>query len=544
MASGPSILVRVLGDVKGLTDSLTGVGTHTSTVTSGMKTAFSGVLSTMNQTGAFGPLTESLSGILTAVDTITEHAKGIGTALLGAGAAVTGVGAGLSAFGSKDQAAQQQLQTAIEATGGSYDDYAAQIEAAIGHQEAFGHTADETQTALQTLTQATHDPARALELLATASDLAAAKHEDLGTAAGQVGKVYNGSGKILKEFGITLDKSKDKTVAAHDATDQLGKMLAGQASAGADTFKGKMDAIKATVEDQVAVFGQKWGPTIQTVGLAMTGLGATITIATGIIGGMSKAYDTLAISEGIALGPMVLLILAFLLIIATIVILYAKWDEFWNWAAHLPWYAKIALAIALISNPVVDLILVVSLLAVYWSDIWGGIAKVVSWVWNNILHPAFNDIATVVVWMAGIIGKALSFVVGFVDDWLVHPFERAWEIIRPIVDKIVDAFGKLKDLWDKLGLGGPPPPGGGHAPPGTIAAAAGYQHGGIVTRPTLALIGEAGPEAVIPLHQFGTIDGGARTGPVVNIEHATFAQEMDVDLLMRRVAWAAQTRRT
>ncbi|WP_248785704.1 phage tail tape measure protein, partial [Escherichia coli] len=32
--------------------------------------------------------------------------------------------------------------------------------------------------------------------------------------------------------------------------------------------------------------------------------------------------------------------------------------------------------------------------------------------------------------------------------------------------------------------------------------------GGIVTRPTLALIGEAGPEAVVPLNRANTMGGG------------------------------------
>ena len=35
--------------------------------------------------------------------------------------------------------------------------------------------------------------------------------------------------------------------------------------------------------------------------------------------------------------------------------------------------------------------------------------------------------------------------------------------------------------------------------------------GGIVTAPTLALIGEAGPEAVIPLSQMGSMGGGGVT---------------------------------
>ena len=38
-----------------------------------------------------------------------------------------------------------------------------------------------------------------------------------------------------------------------------------------------------------------------------------------------------------------------------------------------------------------------------------------------------------------------------------------------------------------------------------------FASGGIVTRPTLSLIGEAGPEAVIPLSRAGSFNGGGVT---------------------------------
>lgn len=52
-----------------------------------------------------------------------------------------------------------------------------------------------------------------------------------------------------------------------------------------------------------------------------------------------------------------------------------------------------------------------------------------------------------------------------------------------------------------------PGSGGGHggSPPDTIP---GLQHGGIVTQPTVAALGEAGPEAIIPLDQLGAMGGG------------------------------------
>jgi hypothetical protein len=54
--------------------------------------------------------------------------------------------------------------------------------------------------------------------------------------------------------------------------------------------------------------------------------------------------------------------------------------------------------------------------------------------------------------------------------------------------------------------------------------------GGIVTSPTLALIGEAGPEAVVPL--------GRGAGPVVHIENATFNSAVDADLIAKRIEFA------
>ena len=57
--------------------------------------------------------------------------------------------------------------------------------------------------------------------------------------------------------------------------------------------------------------------------------------------------------------------------------------------------------------------------------------------------------------------------------------------------------------------------------PGPIPAAA---SGGIVRRPTLALVGEAGPEAIVPLS--GTPGNSALPGGMtVNIQGDVFAQD-------------------
>jgi hypothetical protein len=70
-----------------------------------------------------------------------------------------------------------------------------------------------------------------------------------------------------------------------------------------------------------------------------------------------------------------------------------------------------------------------------------------------------------------------------------------------------------------------------------IAAASGLMElaeGGIVTGPTMALIGEKGPEAVIPLNQINNIMGGGgnqRNGPmqqtvIVELDGRTIARSV------------------
>lgn len=70
---------------------------------------------------------------------------------------------------------------------------------------------------------------------------------------------------------------------------------------------------------------------------------------------------------------------------------------------------------------------------------------------------------------------------------------------------------------------------------GVIAAAVGvlsafafgaFAEGGIITKPTMALMGEAGPEAVIPLSKLGKLNGGGQTTVVVELDGRTLARSV------------------
>lgn len=99
-------------------------------------------------------------------------------------------------------------------------------------------------------------------------------------------------------------------------------------------------------------------------------------------------------------------------------------------------------------------------------------------------------------------------------------FRPAMDLMLDKLDDLIDKIGDLIDaIADVPGVNIPvtytpgelPPPPGGGTPPDVPALAA----GGIVRRPTLALIGEQGPEAVIPLSRLG-----GRPGDIVPLSRS------------------------
>lgn len=95
------------------------------------------------------------------------------------------------------------------------------------------------------------------------------------------------------------------------------------------------------------------------------------------------------------------------------------------------------------------------------------------------------------------------------------------------ISKLMGGFGTPKAF--------PPPPGGGEyggapTPPRPL------QHGGIVTGPTRALIGEAGPEAVIPLGRGGGLSGRLDLHVHQYLDGAQISEVVYEDLLQRKGA--------
>ena len=93
----------------------------------------------------------------------------------------------------------------------------------------------------------------------------------------------------------------------------------------------------------------------------------------------------------------------------------------------------------------------------------------------------------------------------FINLWndIVKIFETAYNVIKGIIDSLMSF---INSLLSSLGVVGEIL-GSGTSFIGKTLGIPGFQHGGIVTRPTLAMVGEAGPEAVVPLGRGGGFGG-------------------------------------
>lgn len=87
-------------------------------------------------------------------------------------------------------------------------------------------------------------------------------------------------------------------------------------------------------------------------------------------------------------------------------------------------------------------------------------------------------------------------VIRFINS-IIAAISRIWEAVKGIPSKVKERVGSIV---------------------GTARRAVGLQEGGIVTRPTMAMIGEAGPEAIIPLAK---TTGGRKNKNIGNVSNIT-----------------------
>ena len=475
-------------------------------------------------------------------------------ALFGLGAAAVGVGALSVEMADKFEGSHAKLEQALTNAGSSFDAYSGRINAAQKQMEQYGFTNAQTQEALANLTTGLKDPAKALDSLSLAADLAKFKHIDLAEAATAVTKAQEGNLRALKAIGIDLpvaaggalklqkaneglSKATDDASAYlaahsdavnassknHDAYEKLlDKVSTAQdkvnamSSAGSEIMKGLSDAIGGQAAKSAETFsGQMLTLKVQSEDVAKNIGLVLIPILEKLVGAIKDVVDwftkhkLIAEAVGVVIGTVLVAAIGAYMVklgqaAVESVINFGKMIAGWVATGVAATEAGIATAVAS-GGLIVAIGLIVAAvvyLATHWRQVWAEIQTIAEGAWHFI---------------EGIVGKLGAGIKGYLDiikgeiNGLISLVNMAIRVIDSIHVKLPSWLG-----GNEFGINIPQIP--------MLA------DGGIVTSPTLAMIGEAGAEAVIPLSKMGGMGGGINV--VVNVA-GSVVQEQDLAISVR-----------
>ena len=197
-----------------------------------------------------------------------EFSKKAGLAFAAAGAAAGAYAVKLAVDGVKaaieDEAAQVRLATALKNATGATDDMIKSVEKQILQTSlATGVADDKLRPALQRLSLSTNDVTKAQDLLNLALDISQATGKGLDSVANALGKAYDGNTAALGKLGVGLSAAELKAMSFTEVQTELSDLFGGAAAANAETFAGRLEILKVTLDEAKESVGAKLLPIIQ-----------------------------------------------------------------------------------------------------------------------------------------------------------------------------------------------------------------------------------------------------------------------------------------
>lgn len=385
-----------------------------------------------------------------------------------AGAAVIG---GIKAFADAE-ANLAKMDALLKTIPGGIEKYRSQILQAADTALKFGFDNENAAFNIAKLLKATGNINFALQAYQAAMDLARFKGIGLDEATQALILAFQGGGRMLKQLGIDVDEhaSKETILAA------VMQTTAGQAEAFTKTALGMWEVFKMIGGEILKVLGEPFIKVFELIG----------TIALQHFDAIIKFIQTYLKPVIIAIEPMLLAAIGYGMIKAA--------------ALAIPALGGLASIFAALFSPYGILILLfagfIALLITNWDQF-----KAAGQIAMENIKAAWQAGWN---WIASIVGGVLSTIQGYVDR-IVATFDR----VKSAVAKGAEFVGSgATEVMNK------------------ILSILPFQHGGIVTRPTIGLLGEAGAEAVIPLNRLGGagIGGG---GITINLQ-GDFYTDMEV----------------
>jgi hypothetical protein len=380
-------------------------------------------------------------------------------ALVPATAAIAGLAAGLGVATKaaiEDAAAQDALAGVLRRSALATDEEIAATEEFISAQSRLTATADdELRPALQSLVVATGSVTQAQDLLKTSQDLAAISGADLATVTDAMSKAANGNMKALKALDPSLTALIKEGASFDDVLVAL-TLHQGAAADAANTTQGKMKNLTIQMDEAKESIGAALLPVVTSLIEKLIPLAhwaqensTVVLILAGVVGGLAAAI--IAVNAAMKIYQ------------TTLIVVKA---------------AQAAFNFVMAANPIGIVVVALAALAAAFV-----IAYNKSETFREFVNKLFDAIKTGVEFSLDLIKGYLNGVLGFYKS-VFNGIATLWN----------NTIGKLSfSVPDWVpGIGGR-----GFSVPKIPMLAA----GGIVTAPTLAMIGERGPEAVIPLNR-------------------------------------------
>ena len=388
-------------------------------------------------------------------------------AFLPAVAVLGGLAAGLglaTKAAVEDQKAQDLLANQLRTSAMATDDVIKSNEDFISSLSMAKAVADDQlRPAMANLVRSTGSVETAQNLMNTALDIAAATGKDLETVTMALGKAANGQTAALTKLDPSLKGVIDSSSTLDDITSALSVSFGGAADVAAKSYEGRMKTMKIAMDE-----------TKESIGAALLPALAGLLQIMAPIAKFAQEHTSLFLILAGVIGTLALLVVGYNL--------YLKAMAFYTTAVSVAtaiWNA------ILLANPitlvVIGIIAFVAALVLLYNKF-----EVV----RNVVNAVFGAIKT------GVTGSL---------DFLTTYFNGVLNIYKGIFNAIAglwnNTVGRLSFTFPSWvpGFGGK-----GFSVPKIPMLA----EGGIVTSPTLAMIGESGSEAVIPLSRLGGMGGG------------------------------------
>ena len=327
-----------------------------------------------------------------------------------------------------------------------------------------------------------------------------------------------GGGRSAGAIELLLN-NLDRVGQKYQLIDEGVNKFAGDVQQQSQTAAAQFAEAQAKMSDALIKLGAALLPLIETV---MPKLVAAVTSLVNWFTNLPGPVQTgILIFLGLfaALGPVLVVLGSLITVVGTLTAAFAA-DGFI--------IATLIPAIAAIGGPMLIVIAIVAALAIAIYTHWH---QIIDWTSDMMLTIGG-------LWTKG--WQAMSdFLTGLLND-LKSAVQGAMNFIMGLINGVLGAINSVRSAASSIGgaVSGAAGAFGG-AIGGVIHA---FASGGIVTGPTLAMVGEAGPEAIIPLSAFaggsslagaGGIGGG---GIVVNITGNNISSQMDLRNIAQAVS--------